>query len=229
MQSGERVNYSNALKRYKEVSTATMADDEVIRRRLLIEGESGGDDRRINTLLKMFIKWCNSNSSEEESLATYQKMQSILAQVEFSMEKTKLIHDMNTKEITNYEDLYSDIELSIQEAHTKITACKQKVQEAKRVRKNRQEYDALAKVIKTQPDRQETMKKLEDLDKELSTLKNSKQSLQQKLEDRKKQFHVLISSIQELQRILDEDDKGLEIQMDTTLDSSMDTSVGEKR
>ena len=25
------------------------------------------------------------------------------------MEKTKLIHDMNTKEITNYEDLYSDI------------------------------------------------------------------------------------------------------------------------
>ncbi|XP_033648026.1 THO complex subunit 7 homolog [Asterias rubens] len=130
-----------------------MADDEVIRRQLLIEGESGGDDRRINTLLKMFIKWCNSNSSEEERSAD-------------------VIY------------VYLVCELSIQEAHTKITACKQKVQEAKRVRKNRQEYDALAKVIKTQPDRQETMKKLEDLDKDPPC--NSKQSLQQKLEDRKK-------------------------------------------
>ena len=43
-----------------------MSSDGVIRKRLLIEGESGGDDRRINTLLKMFIKWCNSSSSEEE-------------------------------------------------------------------------------------------------------------------------------------------------------------------
>ncbi|XP_022082501.1 THO complex subunit 7 homolog [Acanthaster planci] len=203
-------------------------DDEVIRRRLLIEGESGGDDRRINTLLRMFIKWCNSDTSEEESVATYQKMLSILAQVEFAMEKTQLIHDMNTKELTNYEELYSEIEQSIKEAHSKISACKLQVQDAKRVRKNRQEYDALAKVIKLQPDRRESMKKLEELDKELSNLKCSKQTLEQKLEDRRKQFHVLISSIQELQRILEEDDKGKEVHMETTLDRSMDTSMGDK-
>ena len=36
-------------------------------------------------------------------------MLSILAQVEFAMEKTQLIYDMNTKELTNYEELYTEI------------------------------------------------------------------------------------------------------------------------
>ena len=40
--------------------------DEVIRKRLLIEGESGADDRRINTLLKNFMKWCNSPADDED-------------------------------------------------------------------------------------------------------------------------------------------------------------------
>lgn len=39
--------------------------DEIIRKRLLIDGEGAGDDRRITTLLKTFLKWCNSTGSEE--------------------------------------------------------------------------------------------------------------------------------------------------------------------
>lgn len=39
--------------------------DEVIRKRLLIDGDGAGDDRRINLLVKSFIKWCNSGSQEE--------------------------------------------------------------------------------------------------------------------------------------------------------------------
>uniref|UniRef100_A0A8C0QME6 THO complex subunit 7 homolog n=1 Tax=Chelonoidis abingdonii TaxID=106734 RepID=A0A8C0QME6_CHEAB len=38
---------------------------EVIRKRLLIDGDGAGDDRRINLLVKSFIKWCNSGSQEE--------------------------------------------------------------------------------------------------------------------------------------------------------------------
>uniref|UniRef100_A0A8C6YUD0 Uncharacterized protein n=1 Tax=Nothoprocta perdicaria TaxID=30464 RepID=A0A8C6YUD0_NOTPE len=33
--------------------------------RLLIDGDGAGDDRRINLLVKSFIKWCNSGSQEE--------------------------------------------------------------------------------------------------------------------------------------------------------------------
>lgn len=40
--------------------------DEVIRKRLLIDGDGAGDDRRINVLMKSFTKWCHSNFSPEE-------------------------------------------------------------------------------------------------------------------------------------------------------------------
>lgn len=52
-----------------------MADDEVIRKRLCVEGEGGSDDRRVLSLLKTFVRWVSGPSlSEEEREATYQKM-----------------------------------------------------------------------------------------------------------------------------------------------------------
>lgn len=43
-----------------------LSAEEVIRKRLLIEGESGADDRRIGSLLKLFVKWSNSDDTGEE-------------------------------------------------------------------------------------------------------------------------------------------------------------------
>lgn len=45
---------------------SSFSSDEVIRKRLLIDGDGAGDDRRINVLLKSFIKWCHSNVTPEE-------------------------------------------------------------------------------------------------------------------------------------------------------------------
>lgn len=39
--------------------------EEVIRRRLLIDGDGTGDDRRLNVLLKTLIKWCNDDKPED--------------------------------------------------------------------------------------------------------------------------------------------------------------------
>ena len=44
-----------------------LLEDEIIRKRLLIDGEGAGDDRRITALLKTFLKWCNSTGAEEDS------------------------------------------------------------------------------------------------------------------------------------------------------------------
>ena len=41
--------------------------DEVIKRKLLLEGERGGDDTRLNNLLKTFIKWCNASDQDDDS------------------------------------------------------------------------------------------------------------------------------------------------------------------
>ena len=50
-------------------------DDEVIRKRLCVEGEGGSDDRRVMSLLKTFVRWAgDSTLSVEERDATYQKM-----------------------------------------------------------------------------------------------------------------------------------------------------------
>lgn len=40
--------------------------EEIIRRRLLFDGEGTGDERRINVLLKTFLKFCSSNETPEE-------------------------------------------------------------------------------------------------------------------------------------------------------------------
>uniref|UniRef100_A0A8C2R4H7 THO complex subunit 7 homolog n=1 Tax=Capra hircus TaxID=9925 RepID=A0A8C2R4H7_CAPHI len=155
---------------------------EVIRKRLLIDGDGAGDDRRINLLVKSFIKWCNSGS-QEEGYSQYQRMLSTLSQCEFSMGKTLLVYDMNLREMENYEKIYKEIE-----------------------------YDALAKVIQHHPDRHETLKELEALGKELEHLSHIKESVEDKLELRRKQFHVLLSTIHELQQTLENDEKLSEVE-----------------
>ncbi|KAM3846914.1 THO complex subunit 7 isoform 1-T3 [Vipera latastei] len=180
--------------------------DEVIRKRLLIDGDGAGDDRRINLLVKSFVKWCHSGS-QEEGYTQYQRMLSTLSQCEFSMGKTLLVYDMNLREMENYEKIYKDIENSIAAAHEKIAECKKQILQAKRIRKNRQEYDSLAKLIQKHPDRHETLKQLEALGKELQHLSHIKESVEDKLELRRKQFHVLLSTIHELQQTLENDEK----------------------
>ncbi|KAK7101925.1 THO complex subunit 7 homolog isoform X2 [Littorina saxatilis] len=184
----------------------SISDDDIIRRRLLIDGEGGNDDKRLNNLLKTFIRWYSS-PDDEDSQNTYQRMLSMLGQCEFTMEKSVQVHAMNLHEQENYEKLTKDIENKIQGATEKIAECKVELQEAKRIRKNRQEYDALAKVIQQHPDRQETTRQLQSLDKELKSFADTKERLEEKLELRRKQFLVLITSIHELQRILEEDEK----------------------
>ncbi|KAG8557016.1 hypothetical protein GDO81_018292 [Engystomops pustulosus] len=196
-----------------------VTDDEVIRKRLLIDGDGAGDDRRINLLVKSFIKWCNSGS-QEDGYSQYQRMLSSLSQCSFSMGKTLLVHDMNLREMENYEKIYSDIESSIAAAHEKIAECKKQILQAKRIRKNRQEYDALARVIQQHPDRHETLRQLEALDKELKQLSHTKDSVEDKLELRRKQFHVLLSTIHELQQTLENDEKLAEESQDSQMETN---------
>ncbi|XP_041130856.1 THO complex subunit 7 homolog [Polyodon spathula] len=201
----------------------SVTDDEVIRKRLLIDGDGAGDDRRINVLLKSFIKWCNSGS-QEDGYTQYQRMLGTLGQCEFSMGKTLLVYDMNLKEMENYEEIYTEIGQNLTAAHEKIAECKKEILQAKRIRKNRQEYDALAKVIQQHPDRHDTLKQLESLDKELQHLSQIKENVEDKLELRKKQFHVLLSTIQELQQTLENDEKFSDA--DEQQENQMETETG---
>ena len=129
-----------------------------------------------------------------------------LAGIEWNMTKSRMAAAMNQAELENYEVLHQRVEAGITEAKEEIEATKTDLAEAKRVRKNRMEYDALAKVISTHPDRETSEARIEALTHEQKQLEEKEVKLDQKLDIRKKQFHVLVSAIHQMQDLLDNDE-----------------------
>ncbi|EFX71485.1 hypothetical protein DAPPUDRAFT_201659 [Daphnia pulex] len=183
-----------------------MGDEEIIRRRLLFDGEGTGDERRLNVLLKGFLAWCNSTDSVEETQASYARMIGQIAQCEFAATKSLRCCEMNTAEQQHYDDLYNQIEEGIVSAKKDIEATKKELQEARQIRRNKMEYDALAAIIQTQPDRRSNQEKLSLLRQELEASECECHKMEAKLEQRRKQFHLLISTIQGLQQLLNDDE-----------------------
>jgi len=193
------------------------SDDDVIRKRLLIDGDGGGDERRLNALMKLYIKWCNSPDADN---STHQRMLSFLAQSEFAMTKASLVYEMNTRQMDKYKQLQEEIDENVALAHSEIEKCKKDLAEARLIRKNRQEYDALASIVLQQPDRLETESQITDLGKDVEEMQDTEQQLIARLNLRKKQFHALMTSIHQLKSVLDEEK--LEDSRDTPTDMEVE-------
>jgi len=176
--------------------------EDIMKRKLLIDGDAGRDDKRISELMKNFVRWCmDSNQTAEERKLAYQRIIAQLRNCEVSMEKSHQMLIMNRREMKNYEDLYSRIERSLNDAQSKLSAAKAELAAAKRVRRNRQEYDAIAQVIESHPSRTDTAEKLAKLEQEINQLQDLKKDLNEKLEKRKKQFEILLGAAQDLHQV----------------------------
>lgn len=127
-----------------------------------------------------------------------------LAQCEFAVIKSDYTMKMMKQEKKNYEKVSAKFDLAIVQTKKEIDESKEKLVLAKKIRKNRMEYDVLAKIISQQPDRRKTMEKLELLKKDLNELGNVRRQLETKMEIRKNDFSVLMQSIKELQSKLDD-------------------------
>ncbi|THD25828.1 Tho complex subunit 7 [Fasciola gigantica] len=149
---------------------STISDDEIIKRKLLIEGESGNDDRRITLLLKNYLRWIASNDVGNEGSDAFQALIGSVYQCENSMEQAALVLNMNGEQQKQYTELFKDIGLlsvcmkntrqsenQMERARKRIEACKEELSTAKVIRKNRREYDGLAKIIAEHPERSETL------------------------------------------------------------------------
>lgn len=180
-----------------------MDEEEIIRRRLLIDGDGTGDDRRINILLKKFFKWCNSEDSSSDGK---DHLQSQITQCEYAFIKSRLAASMVASELDNYNSITNHINETMVMVQKEIEEAKEEFKEAKLIRKNRLEYEALARVINEQPDRKQTNEKLLSIKKELHSLEERLEYLEAKLDLRRKQFHVLFTSLHQLQSILDADE-----------------------
>merc|ERR1712080_315216 len=198
------------LKLSKNMATS---DEAVVRSRLLLDGDGTGDDRRLNNIAKTFIKWVttkddteDADKAKEENHKQLSRLMASIAQCEWIENKSKMVQKMNGTEAENYEKLYEKIKNDISQAETQIKQTKEEVVQARKIRRNRMEYDALAKVINKNPDRATQGKKIKEIKADLESLRATEASLEDKLESRKKQFHVLVQSIHNLQALLDEDD-----------------------
>ena len=78
--------------------------------------------------------------------------------------------DMNSLELDKYHLLSERIQSEIATTQEEIEKVKASLITAQQVRKNKMEYDALAKVISQEKDRKETQQELKCLQKELSSL-----------------------------------------------------------
>lgn len=167
--------------------------------------------------MRNLIKWCNnSNDSPQESQVMLDRMLAQLTQCEFAVRKSQLSAQMNMSELENYEKTCNNIKENIDKIKGEIQIALNDLKKAKTVRKNKMEYDLLAKVINAQPDRKQTLKRLKDLQSELSELEEKSRNLEKKLDIRRKQFYVLMSSASLLRSELDGTDN------DETMDNSLD-------
>ncbi|XP_017772596.1 PREDICTED: THO complex subunit 7 homolog [Nicrophorus vespilloides] len=181
-----------------------MSDEEVIRRRLLIDGDGTGDDRRLNTILKTIIKWTNSDLNEVENDNTYDRLLCQLNQCEYSTKRSTVLANTNNLQLQRYKQLQSVLEIKINDVKEGIEHSKVNLEDAKISKRNRMQYDLLAQSIKEQPARSDTDKRLAALHGELNELKEESQSIDQKLENRRKQFYVLVSSANQLRTMVEE-------------------------
>ena len=198
------------------------AEDDIIKKRLLIEGDSGNEDRLINKLIRNFVKWSNSvisnegnlgsgeanNSADEENADhLYEQMTASLSNVEFGLLRNKMIFDMNKMEQGNYEVLYQKINSEIEKAKKKIVEKKIELKEARKIRKNRQEYDILARQIQNYPEREQMQNTIKNLEKKVEHLKKTDAENNKKLELRRKQFGVVLQSLSSLKSMIETDYK----------------------
>ncbi|KAF2884904.1 hypothetical protein ILUMI_21275 [Ignelater luminosus] len=193
-----------------------MSDEEVIRRRLVIDGDGTGDDRRLNVLLKNLIKWANyTDESSPEHQQLYDRMLGQISQCEFALRRSQLLSKTNKNQLQNYQKLQKKLEKQISDVKNAIEVSKHNLSQAKILKQNRMMYDLLAQSIKQQPARKDTDKRLAELKAELNSLHDQRRNLEQKLEMRRKQFHVLVSSANQLRSMLEE----------TADDDTMNTSL----
>ncbi|KAH8252201.1 hypothetical protein KR026_012070 [Drosophila bipectinata] len=182
------------------------SSEEIIKQRLLIDGDGTGEDRRLNVLLKHFLKWANSkNDSPETSQVMYDRLMAQFAQCKLTAMKNVQTLQMINAEKDNYSRLVEQHEESIVLARDEIEASKKELITAKQIRKNKMEYDLLAELIENQPDRNGTQGQIETIRREIDDLVQKKLKMERKFQKRRNDFTLLMYTIHELEQQLEQD------------------------
>ena len=209
------------------MTSTGISEDDIIKKRLLIEGDSGNEDKLINKLIKNFVTWTNNvvNSEanqenaqkEDENVdSLHEQLVASVSHAEFGLMRNQFELDMNKMEQENNEELYKKINNEIERAKKKIVESKVDLVEARKIRKNRQEYDIIARQILKYPNRAEMQTTIKNLEEKVESLKKSGTEYDRKIDLRRKQFSVVLQSLSSLKNLIETDMKFDEYVRDQT-------------
>ncbi|CAD5226048.1 unnamed protein product [Bursaphelenchus xylophilus] len=192
--------------------------EEAILRKFVADGDGFGEDKRLQTL---FIQLRNLNPEAEDNSEEVIRVENTLGLVEYSLEKQNVLSDLIYNETQVLKNLNMEIYGKIDQLKAQIDSVKKELEEAKLVRKNKQEYDDIARKIVEKPSREETTENLEKLHASLSDLHETQKELEQKLADKR-------TRVQELNVLIDEF-RGRKPEVKTELEEPISSPEEDKR
>ncbi|MFH4977108.1 hypothetical protein AB6A40_003817 [Gnathostoma spinigerum] len=182
-------------------------NDICVIRKLVADGDGAGDDRRYAIILPMILRLMKDPSSAQSSVPRILKH---LEAAETAMKKQILVARMNQIQLDEYKVLSKQIEESIERSASELEVAKHEQVIAKGHRKNKEEYELMAKMINALPSRLETNQKLENVKRELELQHERQRKLEAQLSDRKNTLHALNIILNDITRSLQDADESYE-------------------
>jgi hypothetical protein len=152
-------------------------------------------------LAKKYFALCGEAEGEEAEAAQAAFLKD-LHLFEFEVDKAKRIRNANKRELESYAKKQSGVEQKITQTTADIAQLKKDLQEARVERKNKEEYDLIARKILQLPSRQETTDNMTRLKDEISALEAEDERLTAQTTHRSKQFRLLMHLIVDLEQTL---------------------------
>ncbi|KAF9974225.1 THO complex subunit 7 [Actinomortierella ambigua] len=180
-----------------------MDDDTIIRSKLAV------DEKSLQRLTKRFNQW-SSNLFKETDEDFEKGMGSVLlelSQVELKLQHAQLVAAMTFREREYYHKEQQQIEDQVQAAQQELVQLEQQLEEAKKERSNKIQYDELTNEINQFPTRHQSMQQVDHLRREIAELEAESLSYQHMLAWRRKQFLAALVSLQGIQESIVEDRK----------------------
>jgi len=180
-------------------------EENIIRQRLIAKEPT----LKLKKITQKFLNFASSQSSDE-CTKIYHELLGMLLQFQFNVSKDQIVANTSEREIDYYDKLYQERTRDIERVKTEIAQLKIELDKEKQIRKNKEEYESLAKIINDYPTRSETEKEISELKRGLEALEDESSSLNTKIELRSKQFQLFLHAVQELQTELQEEQEAEE-------------------
>lgn len=195
--------------------------------RRLTLGET--ETRRLTSVLRETLRLASAEGGSIDAKALeegFALARTSLSLLEHAFDKAGAVVSMNEAELASYAELQSGIEQSIARTQEDIAASKLQLEEARRVKRNKQEYDMVASKVEALPSRAETAKKIAQVQSELEALEATRRASDEKLELRRRQFALLMHAAHDLQQTLEDADADHDAGRSVTpVASGMDTAA----